>query len=200
MVNLNQDQQRLIGIVLKESERLNGIITNFLFYAREKNFQFLPVNVTDILEETLTLLQNNPRVDGRYRIEKRFPREPVRAALDTDRMRQVFWNLGDNALKAMPSGGVLLVQLTTQREHLQIRFRDTGVGVSAQQAEKMFEPFQSEFEGGTGLGLAIAYQIVQAHQGTIRAEPANRGCLITIELPLLAQPAAPAVPTVTVHG
>jgi two-component system sensor histidine kinase PilS (NtrC family) len=200
MMNLSPDQQRLIGIVLKESERLNGIITDFLLYAREKTFQFAVVNVAEILEETLTLLQNNPQLDDRFRIEKQFPREPLWASLDTDRMRQVFWNLGDNALKAMPSGGVLSVILRSEGDHLEILFRDTGVGMTPQQAEKVFEPFQSDFEGGTGLGLAIAYQIVQAHKGMIRAESAGQGCIFRIELPLVAHAPKPSAPVATVHG
>jgi two-component system sensor histidine kinase PilS (NtrC family) len=186
--------------VLKESERLNGIITDFLLYAREKTFQFVPVNVVEILDDTLTLLQNHPRVDDRFRIERQLPREPVRALLDTDRMRQVFWNLGDNALKAMPEGGVLSVQLTAAGEHIQIRFRDTGIGLLPHQMENIFEPFQSEFEGGTGLGLAIAYQIVQAHKGTIHAESAGQGSTFVIELPLLEHAPAPGVPATTLHG
>ncbi|HWP85792.1 MAG TPA: ATP-binding protein, partial [Terriglobia bacterium] len=200
MASMNQDQQRLIGIVLKESERLNRIITDFLLYAREKTFQFTPANVVEILEETLTLLQNHPRLDSRYRIEKQFPPEPVWVSLDMDRMRQVFWNLGENALKAMPAGGVLRVELERQDGRLQIRFRDTGIGLTPQQAEKIFEPFQSDFEGGTGLGLAIAYQIVQAHRGTIRAESTGKGCVFHIELPLLAHAPRPAVSAATVHG
>jgi two-component system sensor histidine kinase PilS (NtrC family) len=200
MMNLSPDQQRLIGIVLKESERLNGIITDFLLYAREKTFQFAVVNVAEILEETLTLLQNHPQLDDRFRIEKQFPREPLWASLDTDRMRQVFWNLGDNALKAMPSGGVLSVILRSEGDHLEILFRDTGVGMTPQQAEKVFEPFQSDFEGGTGLGLAIAYQIVQAHKGMIRAESAGQGCIFRIELPLVAHAPKPSAPVATVHG
>ena len=200
MASMNNDQQRLIGIVLKESERLNRIITDFLLYAREKTFQFTPVNVKDILEETLTLLQNHPKLNSSFRIEKHFPREPVWASLDTDRMRQVFWNLGENALKAMPSGGVLTVELGVADEHLEIRFCDTGVGLTPQQAEKIFEPFQSEFEGGTGLGLAIAYQIIQAHQGTIRAESIGPGCVLHIELPLLVHAPNSPVPAATVHG
>jgi two-component system sensor histidine kinase PilS (NtrC family) len=199
MTTMSQDQQRLIGIVLKESERLNRIITDFLLYAREKTFQFSPVNVVEILEETLTLLENHPKIDSRYRIEKRLPAEAVWASVDTDRMRQVFWNLGDNSLKAMPSGGVLTVELAVVDDQIEILFRDTGVGLTRQQAEKIFEPFQSDFEGGTGLGLAIAYQIIQAHRGTIRAESAGKGCVFRIELPLMAHAPAAPVPA-TVHG
>jgi two-component system, NtrC family, sensor histidine kinase PilS len=200
MASMSQDEQRLIGIVLKESERLNRIITDFLLYAREKTFQFTAVKVVDILEDTLTLLANHPTIDSRFRIEKRFPQDPVWAALDTDRMRQVFWNLGDNALKAMPSGGVLTVELQAENGHVEILFRDTGVGLTPQQAARIFEPFQSDFEGGTGLGLAIAYQIIQAHRGTIRAESKGHGCAFRIELPQLAHAPSPQVSAVTVHG
>jgi two-component system sensor histidine kinase PilS (NtrC family) len=186
MVNLNQDQQRLIHIVLNESKRLNTIITDFLHYSREKHYEFEVVNVDEILEETLTLLKNHPNFDGRFRIEKSIPAEPVLASWDADRMRQVFWNLGDNALKAMPGGGTLSVQVIPAGERLQILFRDTGGGIADRHVEKVFEPFQSGFEGGTGLGLAIVYEIVQAHKGSIHVQSTPQGCTFRIELPSMA--------------
>jgi two-component system, NtrC family, sensor histidine kinase PilS len=184
MANLNRDEQKLIAIVLKESERLNGIITDFLLYSREKTYELMPANVVEVLNETLTLLQNHPQIDSRYSIERLTISQPVMAPLDADRMRQVFWNLGDNAIKAMPEGGKLKVELHTQGDRLVILFMDTGVGIKPGQAEKIFEPFQSEFSGGTGLGLAIAYQVIQAHGGTIRAVSNSRGSTFRIELPL----------------
>jgi two-component system sensor histidine kinase PilS (NtrC family) len=192
MASLNPDEQRLLGIVLKESERLNATITDFLLYARDKMYKFEIVNLTELLEETLTLLQNHPVFDGRYRIEKQFPPQPVFASADPDRMRQVFWNLGDNALKAMPNGGAVSVTVRADGKRVEILFRDTGIGLSPQQAEKIFEPFQSEFERGTGLGLAIVYQIIQAHKGAIRAESAERGCVFRIELPHVVPSTSPA--------
>jgi two-component system sensor histidine kinase PilS (NtrC family) len=192
MASLNPDEQRLLGIVLKESERLNATITDFLLYARDKMYKFEIVNLTELLEENLTLLQNHPSFDSRYRIEKQFPPQPVFASVDPDRMRQVFWNLGDNALKAMPNGGAVSVTVRADGRRVEILFRDTGIGLSPQQAEKIFEPFQSEFERGTGLGLAIVYQIIQAHKGAIRAESAERGCVFRIELPHVVPSTSPA--------
>ena len=200
MSDLGADQQRLIHIVLKESERLNGIITDFLLYSREKTYRFEVANVAEILEETLTLLENHPQFDARYRIEKSMPSEPVLASLDTDRMRQVFWNIGDNALKAMPSGGTLSVAVAAQGDRLEIQFRDTGIGLMPQQVEKIFEPFQSEFQGGTGLGLAIVYQIIQAHKGTIRAESAGSGCVFRIGLPLATRATGKDLSSAAIHG
>ena len=198
MVNLNADQERLIGIVVKESERLNSTITDFLLYAREKLYQFEVVNLAELLEETLTLLQNHPAFDDRFRIEKHFPPEPLLASVDANRIRQVFWNIGDNALKAMPNGGTFSVTVQAGGGRVEILFRDPGVGLTPQQAEKVFEPFQSEFERGTGLGLAIVYQIIQAHHGTIRAESAEQGCVFRMELPQVlpsSRPNVPAAPT-----
>ncbi len=200
MADLDAAEQRLIQIVLKESERLNNIITDFLQYSREMKFEFEVSNVTEILEDTLTLLRNHPKFDGRYRIEKKVPAKPVFASLDADRMRQVFWNLGDNALKAMPQGGTLSVEVTTANGRLQILFRDTGEGMTERKAAKIFEPFQSEFEGGTGLGLAIVYQIIQAHKGTIRAETGSRGCVFRMELPLIPSGARADSPVPRLRG
>jgi two-component system sensor histidine kinase PilS (NtrC family) len=193
MASLNQDEQKLIAIVLKESERLNGIITDFLLYSREKTYEFAPVNLVEVVEETLTLLGNHPQVThaggaggagARFRIERLLPARPLWAFLDADRVKQVLWNLGDNAIKAMPEGGILTVELRGGQDHAEIVFRDTGIGIKPGQAEKIFEPFQSEFSGGTGLGLAIAYQIIQAHGGTVRAESVGKGSVFRIELPL----------------
>ena len=88
---------------------------------------------------------------------------------DGDKIKQVFWNFCENAVRAMSSGGVLKVSLEQIGDDWQINFADTGPGMSRQLVEKIFEPFQSQFEGGTGLGLAIVYQIVQAHEGKVWA-------------------------------
>jgi signal transduction histidine kinase len=82
----------------------------------------------------------------------------------------VFWNFCENAVRAMKNkGGSLTVSLTERGSEWEMSFADTGPGINPQQTEKIFEPFQSNFEGGTGLGLAIVYQIVQAHEGKVWA-------------------------------
>jgi signal transduction histidine kinase len=84
----------------------------------------------------------------------------------------VFWNFCENAVRAIKmtkQAGTLTVSLTERGREWEISFADTGPGINPQQTEKIFEPFQSNFEGGTGLGLAIVYQIVQAHDGKVWA-------------------------------
>jgi two-component system sensor histidine kinase PilS (NtrC family) len=171
---LNSEQRTLVDIVTRESERLNNIITDFLAYSREKHFQFVDSDLVPILEDTLLLLRNRPEFapgeGGKSRIEvvRRLEVSSAMAAVDGDRIRQVFWNICENAVRAMAErGGTLTVSLRPERDFWNITFADTGAGLTPQQMEKIFEPFQSSFVGGTGLGLALVYQIVQAHDGKI---------------------------------
>src|SRR5262249_33070698 len=96
-----------------------------------------------------------------------------------------------NAVRAMKKGGTLTVGVEDFGPDWQVTFADTGPGMSPQMVEKVFEPFQSQFEGGTGLGLAIVYQIVQAHEGKVwvRAK-LGQGCSFAFGLRKAAGAAA----------
>ena len=196
--SLSSDQQRLVGIVVKESQRLDRIVSDFLRYSRERRYEFQPVDLHGLLEETLVLLENHPDA-GRIRFERVFAAEPLVAPVDPDAIKQVFWNICDNALKAMPEGGTLKVEMARADGRGVIRFHDTGVGLSPARPEKIFEPFQSSFPNGTGLGLAIVYEILTAHQGTVEVESAPEGgSVFHLELPL--SPGQPNLPRTAEAG
>jgi len=167
---MTEEQRQLLQIVIRESERLNNIITDFLAYSRGKQYRFEKTDLMPLLEDTLTLLNHRLVAENTgIRIERNFNVEHAFVLADGDRIKQVFWNFCQNAVRAMQDGGVLTVTVEPSGDDWQINFADTGHGMSPQQTEKIFEPFQSGFDGGTGLGLAIVYQIAQAHEGKVWA-------------------------------
>jgi two-component system sensor histidine kinase PilS (NtrC family) len=167
---LSAEHRQLLDIVTRESQRLNNIITDFLAYSRVKQYRFEKTDMAPLLEDTLTLMRHRMTSENTgIAIESRFDVQNAWVLADADRMKQVFWNFGTNAVRAMPNGGTLRVAIEQHGDDWQISFADTGTGMTPQQTEKIFEPFQSNFEGGTGLGLAVVYQIVQAHEGKVWA-------------------------------
>lgn len=168
--DLGDEHRQLLQIVIRESERLNSIITDFLAYSRGRQYKFAKVDLLPLLEDTLTLLEHRLAAQNSgIKVQRKYQAREAWASADGDKLKQVFWNFCENAVRAMPGGGTLTVSLEASGEDWQLNFGDTGPGMSQQLIEKVFEPFQSQFEGGTGLGLAIVYQIVQAHEGKVFA-------------------------------
>lgn len=178
-------QASLMEIVLRESDRLNKIITNFLTYARPRVSNFSEIDLREGISDTFTLLRHSPEILENHILECELPEEPVNISADPTQLKQIFWNLSRNALQSMPDGGTLrfdLIRLPMNR--VQIVFTDTGCGMPPEQVEQLFEPFSNSTTGGTGLGLSIVYQIVRDHNGTINVRSLEgKGTTITLEFP-----------------
>ncbi len=175
----------LMEIILRESDRLNKIIINFLTYARPRVSNFSEIDVREAINDTFTLLKHSPDVQENHQLESVLPENEVLVSADPTQIKQIFWNLTRNALQAMPNGGVLTVNLEELgKERIRIQFTDSGCGMSPTQVERLFEPFSDSTTGGTGLGLSIVYQIVRDHHGTINVRSIEgNGTTITLEFP-----------------
>jgi two-component system sensor histidine kinase PilS (NtrC family) len=194
--DLSEEHRHLLDIVTRESHRLNGIITDFLAYSRGKKYHFERTDLVPLVEDTLTLMRHRMTAENTgITIESQFSVPEALVIADGDRIKQVFWNIVENAIRAMRNGGTLKVTIERLGDDWQISFADTGTGMTPQQTEKIFEPFQSTFEGGTGLGLAVVYQIVQAHEGKVwaRSKP-GQGTTFVLRLRRLDAERASAAP------
>ena len=180
----DSSQTELMEIILRESDRLNRIISDFLSYARPRLIIQTSVNVGELLQQTFMLLRHSAEINQAHLIEEQVPGNPALVNADSEQLQQVFWNLSRNALQAMPTGGTLRAAVhENSNERLRITFSDTGRGMAPEQVEHLFEPFSST-TGGTGLGLSIVYQIIRDHGGTINVRSREgHGTTITIELP-----------------
>src|SRR6195256_3859905 len=195
---LNSEERALLQIVIRESDRLNNIITDFLAYSRGKQYRLQRVNLVPLLQDTLTLLQNRLTAENSgTRLRQTLPTSEAWVLADGDKLKQVFWNFSENALRAMKDrGGILTAALVERGPDWELSFTDTGPGISPQQTEKIFEPFQSNFEGGTGLGLAIVYQIVQAHEGKVWARSeVSKGSSFVVRLRRMEAGASSSTPS-----
>src|SRR5436190_1317126 len=182
---LSPQEQRLMSIILKESERLNKSIADFLRFVKPQEKRPAEFDIAASLAETLDLLRNSPELGAAHTIEDDIAPPSYTIVGDADQIRQVFWNIARNAVQAMPNGGTLRVTTFVLADRYNIVFSDNGQGMTDADQRRLFQPFRTNFPSGTGLGMAISYRIVQEHGGTIDvASRAGLGTVITVTLPL----------------
>ncbi len=165
-------KERLMDIAIKEMERLNHIISDFLTYSRPTLPVFQPFDIRELLDETIELLSNINHSEEAISFRKNY-RSPLPVYADPQKMHQVFWNLGINAIEAMPDGGELSIDAVSTDNATSVIIRDSGHGIEEKNIGKVFYPFFTTKEEGTGLGLAIAYRIIDEHNGriTVKSTP-----------------------------
>ena len=180
----DSEHAQLMEIILRESDRLNNIVADYLNYARPRPAQLKDVDVCALIREAFTLLRNSAELSDAHVLEDNLPAQSVFAKGDPEQLKQVCWNIARNALQAMPDGGTFRISvMSPEQDRLRISFIDSGRGMTPEQVERLFEPFSST-TGGTGLGLSIVYQIIRDHSGTINVRSRQgEGTTITVELP-----------------
>jgi K+-sensing histidine kinase KdpD len=188
---------------------LNNVVTRFLDYARAER----PgregagkVDLNTVVRKTEQLLRQDlaKNVELRIRIDDHLPQ----IAGDPESLMQVFLNLGQNALQAMPDGGTLEILTTRRRrsrlgygQFAEVRFRDTGIGIPRDKLKKLFIPFYTTKQMGTGLGLAISHRIINQHGGTIEVRSTlGQGSTFSVFLPAAEPAPAGKVEDITETG
>lgn len=180
-------EQEYLDIILEELDRVNVIIKNFLLMSKPQAPKFELQNINDLLGDLLKLVEGEALM-SEIQITQKYASNIPLMVVQTEGIKQVFLNLMQNAIQAMPSGG----QLTVVTEHLadenanQIKIIDTGRGIPKGMLHRIGQPFFTTRETGTGLGLAVSFKIVQDHKGTITVESEeNKGTCFTVKLPVI---------------
>lgn len=168
----------------KEVDRLKGLLTHFLNFARPQTPQRSPTEPLQLLESVGRLAAETAKMSGvKVRIES--PDHVPAVSLDPEQIKQVLLNLVINAIQAMPAGGEVVLRTFSKTGAVILQVQDEGTGIPSEDLERVFNPFVTTRPGGTGLGLSIAYQIVSQHGGHIAAQKnPQRGMTFAVTLPL----------------
>jgi len=179
-----------LQILIRESDRLNKFIEDFLNFARPRTYAKHWLDLVPVLRDSVTLLRNSPEIRDKYSVNLNIEAQAIRIFGSADQLNQVFWNLAQNAVRAMPKGGELNINIRKTSDPVgQVVFQDSGIGMTPKEKEQIFQPFQSGFTGGLGLGLSIIFQIMEDHQGKISFETEKgKGTRVSLNFPLEQNP------------
>jgi PAS domain S-box-containing protein len=179
-----EEQKKYLHITYTELERLMKITRGILDFSRPGLGKMEQTSLKTVVGQALFLAENQMHTSG-VTIITDFSPNLTLVSIIPDEIKQVCLNLIINALEHMPEGGTLNICAWEKAGRQCISFADTGSGISPSNLNRIFDPFFSTKEGGTGLGLAISQEIMQRHQGKIKAESTpGRGAVFTIELPI----------------
>ena len=187
---LSAEQEQLMDIVLRESERLNTTISSFLAYARPQRFAIARLDVRRALNDTALLLRNSAELHDGHTIDVDVPSNALWYEADEGQIKQIVWNLATNGLRAMPDGGRLRLagSLEPSTDGIVITVQDEGIGMPAEELDGLFQPFHGSFAKGTGLGLAIVHRIVTDYHGEVRVSSRRgAGTTVSVHLPAHAE-------------
>lgn len=183
----SETSKKLMSILVKEIDRVNRIVSNFFEFAEDKPLELTRCDISNLIDETVELLLPKAREKG-VSIKMDLDKD-INIYCSPDKLRQVFLNLGFNAIESLSDGGSLTIRCfskTNQQDEklTVIEFEDSGTGIAPENLTRIFEPTFSTKKGGTGLGLAVAKKIVELHKGKISvSSKLNEGTKFVIEIP-----------------
>jgi two-component system, NtrC family, sensor histidine kinase PilS len=181
---LTVEQEQLMDIVLRESERLNTTIKSFLAYARPQRFSVTRFDLRRAVNDAALLLRNSSEVLEGHAIEVDVPPHEVWYEADEGQIKQIVWNLATNGLRAMPNGGRLRLTAAEEKGGVVLTVHDEGIGIPADEIDTLFQPFHGSFAKGSGLGLAIVHRTVTEYKGEIEImSRKGMGTRVSVHLP-----------------
>ena len=183
-LKVGSTERRLMEIIVSESNRLSGILEEFLRFVRPQERRVAVFDVGATVSEVMEIFRLSDEISDAHEIEVDVSPATSTLSGDRDQIRQIIYNVAKNAVRAMDAGGRLQVCGREERGGYTIQFADTGRGMSPDELARLFTPFSTAFDGGTGLGMAIVRKIVEDHGGTIELESRpGEGTTVTIHLP-----------------
>ncbi|PIE02517.1 MAG: hypothetical protein CSA81_06805 [Acidobacteria bacterium] len=175
----------LLKIVQKETDRLNQIVNQFLIYAKpHRTDQYKEIDLYETVSEFLRIARADPDVQKHPIV---FHGEPMKrkSSVNPEQLTQVLWNLIRNSCQASSEGEQIQIELSEEDASAKISVKDRGVGMTKEEVENVFTPFQRYRKGpGLGLGMSIVYEIIQLHSGRIEVDTKkDEGTMVSIYLP-----------------
>lgn len=181
---ISAEQRQSLQYILEEIERIDNIVKGLMDFARPTTLNLEQQPLVPILQAVLALMEANLTHHQIQLVPKLDPDLPD-FQFDSDKIKQAFMNVVLNAMEAMPQGGTLTVATFKQGDAVCIKVIDTGIGISEEDIEYLFEPFFTRKEKGTGLGLANVKRILEEHNGTVEIESTQgEGTTVSLQLPL----------------
>ncbi len=178
------DAEQIDEFIIDEVDRLNGILTDYLLFAKNETTSIMETDLVRLLDRSVRLI-SDPEHAGKIAIETRFKVDKAPFEGEEKKLQQVFLNLLLNAIQAMEGAGILVVSLMRSRSNYLLEFADSGPGIPTKDLEKIFEPFYTTRPSGSGLGLAIARKVVESHGGSITITSDEfKGTIVTVRLPV----------------
>jgi two-component system sensor histidine kinase PilS (NtrC family) len=188
-LEIDEEQQRLMDIVLKETERVNDIVSDFLSYSQPRKSKTTVIDLTQLLQDIVTLMKNSNEYDPSINIKLVAPPDHIIIQSEEAQIKQMIWNLCINGVQAMDKSGNLTITLKkvegykhkmfeTDRRGVVIIVEDQGRGIPLEEQERVFDPFFTTREEGVGLGLPMVKQIVERFAGHlgVESEPGHGTC------------------------
>ncbi|MHB1864401.1 MAG: two-component system sensor histidine kinase NtrB [Gemmatimonadaceae bacterium] len=192
----SDDGQTLSRLVLRESDRLSRLLTEFLDFARVRVARTGAVKLADMVRGAARLAEAHPEEQGRHRVVCVVPEnDDLSVQGDEDLLHRAIFNLLLNAIQASPEGGVVKIEATAmspdqlplgvryEEGSVSVRVSDEGPGIPLEIRDRLFDPFFTTKPGGSGLGLAVVHRAIEAHRGMVFLDSGPRGTTFTVILP-----------------